>query len=237
MSLLKIENMVTKYGQVVALNGISLEVSPGEIVALIGSNGAGKSTTLMSISGWIKPTSGKIIFDGKEIHRLPMHKIVEAGINQCPEGRRIFNEMSVEENLLMGYYSSRKQGKVVETMEKVFKLFPILKERRNQMGATLSGGQQQMLAIGRALMSTPKLLMLDEPSLGLAPMLVEKVFDTIKLIHESGITILLVEQNARAALSVADRAYVMEVGNISLEGSGKELLKNDAVRKAYLGAN
>lgn len=235
MSLLQIDQLVTKYGQVVALDGISLDVNEGEIVALIGSNGAGKSTTLMTISGWVKASSGKIRFDGKDILGHPMHKIVEAGVSQCPEGRRIFAEMSVEENLLMGYYSSRKESKVQERMEIVFDLFPILKERRKQEGSTLSGGQQQMLAIGRALMSKPRLLMLDEPSLGLAPLLVEKVFEVIKQIHLTGTTVLLVEQNARAALSIADRAYVMEVGSITVEGKGRELLKNDVVRKAYLG--
>jgi branched-chain amino acid transport system ATP-binding protein len=235
MSLLKIENLVTKYGEVVALDGISLEVNQGEIVALIGSNGAGKSTTLMTISGWVRSSSGKIFFEDKEIQKLPMHKIVDQGIIQCPEGRRLFGEMTVEENLLMGYYSNRKQGDPYPIMERVFELFPILKERIKQDASTLSGGQQQMLAIGRALMATPMLLMLDEPSLGLAPLLVEKVFETIQRIHETGTTILLVEQNARAALSIADRAYVMEVGRISLEGSGKELLNNDEVRKAYLG--
>ncbi|MGB9640194.1 MAG: ABC transporter ATP-binding protein [Anaerolineales bacterium] len=235
MSLLKIENLVTKYGEVIALDGISLEVHQGEIVALVGSNGAGKTTTLMTISGWVRPSQGKILFENKEIQKLPMHKIVEMGITQCPEGRRLFSEMTVEENLLMGYYPNRKNGNPYQVMEKVFELFPILKERLKQEASTLSGGQQQMLAIGRALMSTPKLLMLDEPSLGLSPLLVEKVFETIQRIHETGTTILLVEQNARASLSIADRAYVMEVGRITLEGSGKELLNNDAVRKAYLG--
>ena len=235
MSLLKIENLVTKYGEVIALDGISLEVNQGEIVALIGSNGAGKSTTLMTISGWVRPSQGRILFEGKEIQRLPMHKIVEHGIIQCPEGRGLFSEMTVEENLLMGYYSNRKRGNPYPMMERVFELFPILKERLKQEASTLSGGQQQMLAIGRALMATPKLLMLDEPSLGLAPLLVEKVFETIQRIHEAGTTILLVEQNARAALSIADRAYVMEVGRIALEGTGRELLNNDEVRKAYLG--
>jgi len=235
MSLLTIENIIAKYGQVVALNGISIEVNQGEIVALIGSNGAGKSTTLMSISGWIKPTSGKIIFEGEEIQGKPMHRIVEDGIQQCPEGCHIFKDMTVEENLLMGYYTRRKEGTGKESMKKVFELFPILEERLEQTGSTLSGGEQQMLAIGRALMGTPKLLMMDEPSLGLAPLLVEKVFRTIKSIHESGITILLVEQNARAALSIADRAYVLEVGNVVIQGTGKELLHNDEVLKAYLG--
>ncbi len=235
MSLLKIDNLVTKYGEVIALNGISMEVHQGEIVALIGSNGAGKSTTLMTISGWVRPSSGKIFFEGREIQGQPMHKIVEYGIIQCPEGRGLFSEMTVEENLLMGYYTNRKRGNPYKTMERVFELFPILKERLKQDASTLSGGQQQMLSIGRALMATPKLLMLDEPSLGLAPLLVEKVFETIQRIHEEGTTILLVEQNARAALSIADRAYVMEVGTITLEGTGRELLDNDEVRKAYLG--
>ncbi|MFZ5810040.1 MAG: ABC transporter ATP-binding protein [Chloroflexota bacterium] len=235
MSLLKIENLVTKYGEVVALDGISLEVNQGEIVALIGSNGAGKTTTLMTVSGWVRPSQGKIFFKDKEIQKLPMHKIVELGIIQCPEGRGLFGEMTVEENLLMGYYTNRKQGNPYQIMEEVFELFPILKERLKQDASTLSGGQQQMLSIGRALMATPKLLMLDEPSLGLSPLLVEKVFETIQRIHETGTTILLVEQNARASLSIADRAYVMEVGRIALEGSGKELLNNDEVRKAYLG--
>jgi branched-chain amino acid transport system ATP-binding protein len=237
MSLLKIENLVTNYGKVVALNGISLEVNQGEIVALIGSNGAGKSTTLMTISGWVRPSSGKILFEDKEIQDLPMHRIVDLGIHQVPEGRRIFREMTIEENLLMGYYSCRKNGKGDEAMRKVFEIFPILEERRRQIGGTLSGGELQMLAIGRALMGTPKLFMMDEPSLGLAPLLVERVFKIIKRIHDTGSTILLVEQNARAALSIADRAYVMVVGTISLEGTGKELLKNDEVRKAYLGGH
>ena len=237
MSLLKVENLVTSYGKVVALNSISLEVNQGEIVALIGSNGAGKSTTLMTISGWVRPSSGKIFFENSEIQGLPMHKIVGLGIHQVPEGRRIFRDMTVEDNLLMGYYSCRKAGKEDEAMRKAFDLFPILKERRGQTGGTLSGGELQMLAIGRALMGTPKLFMMDEPSLGLAPLMVEKVFEIVERIHDTGATILLVEQNARAALSIADRAYVMVVGTITLEGTGKELLKNDEVRKAYLGGH
>ncbi len=237
MTMLKIDNLVTKYGSVVAINGISIEVNQGEIVALIGGNGAGKSTTLMTISGWVKASSGSIKFNGEDITGLPMHKIVEKGISQCPEGRRIFGDMNVEENLLMGFYANRKTGDLEKSMKNVFDIFPILEERRKQIGSTLSGGQLQMLAIGRALMGSPKLLMLDEPSLGLAPLLVEKVFDTIKHIHSTGTTILLVEQNARAALSIADRAYVLEVGDISTTGTGKELLNNDAVKKAYLGAH
>jgi branched-chain amino acid transport system ATP-binding protein len=236
MTMLKVDNLVTKYGYVVAIDGISLEVNEGEIVALIGGNGAGKSTTLMTISGWIKAASGSITFNGEEILGLPMHKIVEKGISQCPEGRRIFGGMNVEDNLLMGFYANRKTGNLEKALKNVFDLFPILEERRDQIGSTLSGGQLQMLAIGRALMGNPKLIMLDEPSLGLAPLLVEKVFETLKRIHETGTTILLVEQNARAALSIADRAYVLEVGKITLQGTGKELLRNDAVKKAYLGA-
>ena len=237
MAMLKIDNLVTKYGSVVAINDISLEVEKGEIVALIGSNGAGKSTTLMTISGWVKAAGGSILFEDEEILNLPMHQIVEKGISQCPEGRHIFGEMNVEENLLMGFFANRRKGDLNEAKKRVFELFPVLEERLKQEGSTLSGGQLQMLAIGRALMGSPKLLMLDEPSLGLAPLLVEKVFETIDRIHKTGTTILIVEQNARAALSIANRAYVMEVGNITLQGTGKELLRNDEVRKAYLGGH
>lgn len=237
MPLLKIENLVAKYGKVVAVDGISLEVNAGEIVCLIGSNGAGKSTTLMTVSGWIRCSGGRISFEDKEIQNWPMSRIVDAGVCQVPEGRRIFPDMTVEENLLMGYYSCRKKGKALETMRKVCDLFPILSERRDQIGRTLSGGEQQMLAIARALMGTPKLLMMDEPSLGLAPLIVEKVFETIKAIHEQGCTILLVEQNARAALSIADRGYVMVVGKIALAGTGDELLDNVEVQRAYLGGH
>jgi branched-chain amino acid transport system ATP-binding protein len=235
MTMLKIENLTTKYGAVVAINGINIEVDQGEIVALIGGNGAGKSTTLMTISGWVRATEGSIKFNDEEILGKPMHKIVEMGISQCPEGRRIFGDMSVEENLMMGFYANRKTGNLEKAMKRAFDLFPILEERRKQIGSTLSGGQLQMLAIGRALMGSPKLMMLDEPSLGLAPLLVEKVFETLLQIHKSGTTILLVEQNARAALSIADRAYVLEVGNVALQGTGKELLDNKEVKKAYLG--
>lgn len=235
MSLLQVEDLVTKYGEIPALKGISFEVKEGEIVALIGANGAGKSTTLMTISGALKPSRGKIIFDGKEIQGMPSHEIVDLGILQCPEGRRLFTTMSVEENLLLGYYSRRNEGNPAEAMRRVFKLFPVLEERIRQAGGTLSGGERQMLAMGRALMAQPKLLMLDEPSLGLAPILVETVLDTIKQIRDEGTTILLVEQNARAALSMADRAYALEVGNIALEGTGQELLRDERVLKAYLG--
>ncbi len=235
MSLLKVEELTTKYGQIVALNGISLEVEQGEIVALIGANGAGKSTTLRTISGALRPSQGKVIFDGQEIQRRQLHEIVDMGVIQCPEGRRIFRRMSVEENLLMGYYSRRRDNDFVKSLDRVFDLFPVLMERYHQIGNTLSGGEQQMLAIGRALLSKPRLLMLDEPSLGLAPILVGRVFETVKRIHDEGTTILLVEQNARAALSVADRGYVLEVGEIVMEGTGRQLLHDERVRSAYLG--
>ncbi len=235
MSLLQVEDLVTKYGEIPALKGISFEVKEGEIVALIGANGAGKSTTLMTISGALKPSKGRIIFDGKEIQGTPSHAIVDLGILQCPEGRRLFTSMTVEENLLLGSYSRRNEGDPREAMSRVFKLFPVLEERLHQSSGTLSGGERQMLAMGRALMAKPRLLMLDEPSLGLAPILVENVLDTIQQINQDGTTILLVEQNARAALSMADRAYALEVGTIALEGTGQELLRDERVLKAYLG--
>jgi len=234
-SLLEIRDLVTQYGEIVALHGISLEVREGEIVALIGANGAGKSTTLMTISGVLKPTRGEVVFDEQEIQGRAPHEITNLGVVQVPEGRRIFTRMTVEENLLMGYYTRRGEGKAEEAMGQVFEMFPRLAERRHQVGDTLSGGEQQMLAIGRALMGAPKLLLLDEPSLGLAPILVEAVFEKIEQIREQGTTVLLVEQNARAALSMADRGYVLEVGHIALEGSGQELLRDERVRKAYLG--
>jgi branched-chain amino acid transport system ATP-binding protein len=235
MSLLKVEDLVTKYGEIPAVKGISFEVNEGEIVALIGANGAGKSTTLLTISGALKPASGKVLFDGKEIQGTPAHQIANLGIMQCPEGKRIFATMTVEENLLLGYYSRRKKGQPREAMSTVFKLFPRLEERIHQRSGTLSGGERQMLAMGRALMAQPRLLMLDEPSLGLAPILVESVLDTIKQINNEGTTVLLVEQNARAALSMADRAYVLEVGDISMEGTGQQLLNDERVQSAYLG--
>jgi branched-chain amino acid transport system ATP-binding protein len=235
VALLKVDNLVTQYGAIVALQGISFEVNEGEIVSLIGANGAGKSTTLMTISGILKPARGKVIFEGKEIQGRVPHDIVDMGITQCPEGRRIFTRMTVEENLLMGYFSRRGEGEPREAMERVFDLFPRLQERLHQVGDTLSGGEQQMLAIGRALMSQPKLFLLDEPSLGLAPLLVEAVFETIEKVRAQGTTVLLVEQNARAALTMADRGYVLEVGRIVLEGTGKELLQDGRVREAYLG--
>ncbi|MEW6674800.1 MAG: ABC transporter ATP-binding protein [Nitrospirota bacterium] len=245
--MLKLVDVHTFYGPIEALKGINIEVKHGEIVCLIGSNGAGKSTTLMTISGILKPLSGDILFEGKSIRGISPHRIVEMGISQVPEGRRIFPKLTVRENLEMGGYtvvgsqesvlrSQKTKNQQLRTqLEKVFELFPVLKERHKQLGGTLSGGEQQMLAIGRALMSNPKLLLLDEPSLGLAPIIVSKIFKTIKEINEEGVTVLLVEQNARAALKLSNRGYVLENGRIALEGKGEELLNNEQVRKAYLG--
>lgn len=234
MEILKVENMNVYYGAIHAIKGISFHVDQGEVVTLIGANGAGKSTTLQTVSGLLRSRTGSIQFCGENISNVPSHKIVEKGLAQVPEGRRIFLQMSVEENLEMGAYTQSAAG-VEADLEKVYAQFPRLKERRRQIAGTLSGGEQQMLAIGRALMSHPKLLMLDEPSMGLAPILVEQIFDIIRKLHEEGTTILLVEQNAQMALSVADRAYVMETGNITLSGTGAELAASDEVKKAYLG--
>ena len=234
MEILKVENMNVYYGAIHAIKGISFHVDQGEVVTLIGANGAGKSTTLQTVSGLLRSRTGSIQFCGENISNVPSHKIVEKGLAQVPEGRRIFLQMSVEENLEMGAYTQSSSG-VEADLEKVYVQFPRLKERRRQIAGTLSGGEQQMLAIGRALMSHPKLLMLDEPSMGLAPILVEQIFDIIRQLHEDGTTILLVEQNAQMALSVADRAYVMETGKITLSGTGAELAASDEVKKAYLG--
>ena len=234
MSMLKVDNINVYYGAIHAIKGISFHVEEGEVVTLIGANGAGKSTTLQTISGLLRSRTGSVEFMGENISRLPPHKILERGLAQVPEGRRIFLQMTVMENLEMGAYT-RRDGSQAAELEKVFDQFPRLAERRKQIAGTLSGGEQQMLAIGRALMSQPKLLMLDEPSMGLAPILVEQIFDLIRRLHEKGTTILLVEQYAQMALSVADRAYVLETGSISLSGTGAELLESDEVRKAYLG--
>ncbi len=232
--ILKVDNINVYYGAIHAIKGVSLEVNEGEIVTLIGANGAGKSTTLKAISNLLHPKTGSIEFFGEKLAHIPPHKIVEKGLAHVPEGRRIFLQMTVQENLDMGAYT--QNGKTFdEDLEMVYEQFPRLKERRKQIAGTLSGGEQQMLAMGRALMSRPKLLMLDEPSMGLAPILVEQIFDIIKDLHKKGTTILLVEQNAQMALSVADRAYVMETGKITLSGTGKELAASDSVRKAYLG--
>lgn len=234
MEILKVENLNVYYGSIHALKGVSFHVDEGEIVTLIGANGAGKSTTLQTVSGLLHSRTGSIQFRGENIASVPSHKIVEKGLAQVPEGRRIFLQMSVEENLEMGAYTQSLSGVDAE-LEKVYAQFPRLKERRRQIAGTLSGGEQQMLAIGRALMSHPKLLMLDEPSMGLAPILVEQIFDIIRQLHADGTTILLVEQNAQMALSVANRAYVMETGRITLSGTGAELAASDEVKKAYLG--
>ena len=234
MSMLKVEDLHVYYGSIHAIKGVSFEVNEGEIVTLIGANGAGKSTTLNTITGLLKPRTGHVIFEGKDIVGVPAHKTVSHGMALCPEGRRVFLQMSVAENLEMGGFT-RPAAEVAESIEDVYQRFPRLKERYKQMAGTLSGGEQQMLAMGRAMMSRPRLLMLDEPSMGLAPILVEQIFSIIKELHRAGTTILLVEQNAQMALSVADRAYVLETGKVSMEGDAKQLLADDRVRKAYLG--
>ena len=232
--LLQVENLNVYYGSIHAIKGVSFQVNEGEIVTLIGANGAGKSTTLNTIAGLLKPKTGSVTFDGKLISGMPANRIVPLGMALCPEGRRIFQHMTVRENLEMGAYS-RPKSEIEDSIEQVFKRFPRLKERRKQIAGTLSGGEQQMLAMSRALMSKPKLMMLDEPSMGLAPILVDQIFDIIKELHASGTTILLVEQNARKALQIADRAYVLETGAITLSGTGAELASSEDVKKAYLG--
>lgn len=231
--MLKLKGIHTFYGLIEALKGVDIEVSRGEIVSLIGNNGAGKSTTLMTISGILKPTAGEIFFEDENITGLPPHRIVNMGISQSPEGRRIFPRLTVNENLELGAFQDRKDFR--KNLDRVYSYFSILKERGKQPGGTLSGGEQQMLAIGRALMSNPKMLLLDEPSLGLAPIIVSKIFKIIKEINNEGVTVLLVEQNAHAALSLSHRSYVLENGRIVTHGNSKDLLKDDQVRKAYLG--
>lgn len=231
--MLRLENMHASYGPVEALKGVDLNIKRGEIVCLIGSNGAGKSTALMTISGVLMPSGGNIYFEDEVINKLPPHRIVSMGISQVPEGRRIFPRLTVRENLEMGAFLNKRS--ISANLERVYSLFHVLKERGGQSGGTLSGGEQQMLAIGRALMSNPKLLLLDEPSLGLAPIMVSRIFKTIQNINNEGVTILLVEQNAHAALRLSGRGYVLENGSIALNGTGGELLNNGLVRKAYLG--
>jgi len=235
-NVLKIDDIHTFYGQIEALKGISLTVDQGEIVTLIGANGAGKSTTLRTVSGLVAPRSGSIVFLGEKISGMPVHQVTAKGIIQVPEGRHIFPRMTVEENLEMGAFLRTKDVEGVKaSMARAYDLFPRLKERRTQKGGTLSGGEQQMLATARGIMADPKLLMLDEPSMGLAPVIVEVIFDTIKKLNDQGTTILLVEQNAAMALQIADRGYVLETGHVALQGKGRELLVNEQVRKTYLG--
>lgn len=233
--MLKVDNIDVYYGAIHAIKGISIEVPKGEIVTLVGSNGAGKSTTLRTISGLMKPKNGTILFEDKNIVGVPAHKIVGVGLCQVPEGRHVFANMSVMENLELGAYLRNDKDGIARDLEDVFKKFPRLLERKDQISGTLSGGEQQMLAMGRALMSRPRLLLLDEPSMGLAPLLVKEIFNIIKEINESGTTVLLVEQNANMALSIADKAYVLETGRIALAGTAQELASSEAVRKAYLG--
>jgi branched-chain amino acid transport system ATP-binding protein len=233
--MLKVDNIDVYYGAIHAIKGISIEVPKGEIVTLVGSNGAGKSTTLRTISGLMKPKNGTILFEDKNIVGVPAHKIVGMGLCQVPEGRHVFANMSVMENLELGAYLRNDKDGIARDLKDVFKKFPRLLERKDQISGTLSGGEQQMLAMGRALMSRPRLLLLDEPSMGLAPLLVKEIFNIIKEINESGTTVLLVEQNANMALSIADKAYVLETGRIALAGTAQELASSEAVRKAYLG--
>ncbi|MBQ6369093.1 MAG: ABC transporter ATP-binding protein [Parasporobacterium sp.] len=235
MALLEVKDLHVFYGVIQALKGISFEVSQGEVVTLIGANGAGKTTTMQTIIGLIQPKAGSIIYNEKDITKMPSHKIVASGISQVPEGRRIFQELSVYDNLMLGAYLQKDQKKIKDDIENVFDQFPILGERRTQIAGTLSGGEQQMLAMSRALMAHPTLLMMDEPSMGLSPLLVSQVFDIIKDMNSKGITILLVEQNAEKALKIADRAYVLETGSITASGTGAELASSPEIRKAYLG--
>ncbi len=235
MALLEVKDLQVYYGVIQALKGINFEVHEGEIVTLIGANGAGKTTTMQSIIGLISSSQGTVIFDGQDITKTPCHKIVHLGMTQVPEGRRIFQELTVYENLLMGGFSQKEQSELKKDIEAIYERFPRLAERKNQIAGTLSGGEQQMLAIGRAMMSRPKLLLLDEPSMGLSPLLVDQVFDIIKQLRDDGTTILLVEQNAGKSLAISDRAYVLELGEIVLSGTGAELAASEEVKKAYLG--
>jgi branched-chain amino acid transport system ATP-binding protein len=234
--MLEIKDIHVFYGAIHAIKGISITVNDGELVSLVGANGAGKTTILHTISGLLRATSGDILLDGKSLQKVPANSIINMGLAHVPEGRHIFSRMTVEENLRMGAYIINDPKRISDNMEKVFHHFPRLKERARQLGGTLSGGEQQMLATGRALMTDPKILLMDEPSMGLSPILVNEIFTIIEQLHNSGITILLVEQNAKKALAVADRAYVLETGKISMSGSAKELAEDDRVRKAYLGA-
>jgi len=233
-AMLEVKDLKVAYGKILAVKKISFSVDEGQVVTLIGTNGAGKTTTLRTISGLIRPASGEILFQGKRIDAVPAHEIVTMGLAHSPEGRRIFPKMTVEENLLLGAFTRSDSG-IKKDLDAAYDLFPILAERRNQQAGTFSGGEQQMLAMGRAMMSRPRLLMLDEPSMGLSPLMMRRIMKTVRTLQSQGTTILLVEQNAQAALSLADHGYVLEVGKIVLKGTGKDLLVNDAVRKAYLG--
>lgn len=234
-AMLKVENLEVFYGVIKAIKGVSFEVNQGEVIALIGANGAGKTTILHTITGLVPAKSGSIEFEGHDLLKTPPHKIVAMGMAHVPEGRRVFAQLSVEQNLRLGAFTRNDKQEIAASFEMVYARFPRLKERKKQLAGTLSGGEQQMLAMGRALMSRPKIILMDEPSMGLSPLLVSEIFDIIKYISESGTTVLLVEQNAKKALSIADRGYVLETGNIVMTGTGEELLVNDAVRKAYLG--
>ena len=233
--MLEVKDLQVFYGMIQAIKGISCEVNEGETVALIGANGAGKTTTLHTITGLLSPKKGSVVFEGKEITKVPAHKIVSLGMAHVPEGRRVFAQLSVYQNLKMGAYTRKDKAEIDEMLETVYKRFPRLKERQNQMAGTLSGGEQQMLAMGRALMSKPKIVLLDEPSMGLSPILVNEIFDIIQSLNKAGTTVLLVEQNAKKALSIADRAYVLETGRIVQSGDAQVLLNDESIKKAYLG--
>lgn len=235
MAMLEIRDLEVYYGVIRAIKGISFEVNQGEVIALIGANGAGKTTILHTITGLIPAKSGSIMFEGTDLLKTPPHKIVGMGMAHVPEGRRVFQNLSVLENLKLGAYTRKDKAEIAETLKTVYKRFPRLEERKNQVAGTLSGGEQQMLAMGRALMSKPRIILMDEPSMGLSPLLVSEIFDIIRVISEGGTTVLLVEQNAKKALSIADRAYVLETGNIKLSGKASELINDESVRKAYLG--
>ena len=235
MAMLEVRDLQVYYGMIHAIKGISFDVNQGEVIALIGANGAGKTTTLHTITGLLAPKSGSVLFEGKDITKVPAHKIVSMGMAHVPEGRRVFAELSVYENLKMGAYTRKDKKEIEESLANVYKRFPRLEERKNQMAGTLSGGEQQMLAMGRALMSKPKIILMDEPSMGLSPIFVNEIFDIIRAVSESGTTVLLVEQNAKKAHSISDRAYVLETGTITMSGKAKDLLEDEAVKKAYLG--
>lgn len=235
MAMLEVKDLHVYYGMIQAIKGISFEVNQGETIALIGANGAGKTTTLHTVTGLLAPKKGSVIFEGQDITKIPAHKIVSLGMAHVPEGRRVFAQLSVYQNLKMGAYTRKDKNEIDETLEMVYKRFPRLEERKNQMAGTLSGGEQQMLAMGRALMSKPKIILLDEPSMGLSPILVNEIFDIIQALNEAGTTVLLVEQNAKKALAIADRAYVLETGRIVQSGDANMLMHDESIKKAYLG--